>query len=76
MKFDPAMVTEEPIAPLFGDKPVMLGAGVTVNGTPEVCTPPASVTTTLPEIATAGTLTVIELVVQLMIVAAVPANFT
>jgi hypothetical protein len=55
----------------------MLGAGVTVNGIPALCTPPAAVITTLPETAPDGTTAVMLLVVQLLIdAAATLPNFT
>jgi hypothetical protein len=77
LKFDPAMVTEDAIAPELGVRLVMLGAGVTVNGIPALCTPPAAVITTLPETAPDGTTAVMLLVVQLLIdAAATLPNFT
>jgi len=76
LKFDPAIVTEDPTAPELGVRLEMLGAGVTVNGIPALCTPPAAVTTTLPVIAEDGTLAVMLLVVQPVIVAEVPPNVT
>jgi hypothetical protein len=78
LKFDPAIVTEAPTAPVFGVRLVMLGADVTVNvGPAGLETPPAAVTTTDPVVAPAGTTAVMLLVVQLVIdVAGVPLNFT
>ncbi len=76
-KFDPAMTMEDPTAPVLGVKDVMLGAAVTVNVTPLLATPPAAVTTTLPVVAPVGTLAVMLLALQLVIVVAVvPLNFT
>src|SRR5215472_1687094 len=57
-KFDPAITIDDPTPPLFGVRLLMLGAGVTVNETPLLCTPPAAVTTTFPVIAPVGTVAV------------------
>ena len=46
-KFDPLMVTTEPMAPVVGARLAMLGAGVTVNVDPLLACPP-TVTTTEP----------------------------
>jgi hypothetical protein len=76
-KFDPAIWIDEPTGPLLGDRLVMLGAAVTVKLTPLLETPPGTVTTTLPVVAPVGTTAVMLLVVQaLIVVAAVPLNFT
>ncbi len=76
-KLDPAITIDDPTAPVFGVNDVMLGAAVTVNVTPELATPPAAVTTTLPVVAPLGTVAVILLAPQLVIVVAlVPLNFT
>ncbi len=49
MKFDPAIVTEDPIAPALGDRLVTLGAGATVKFIPPlVCPPTVTVAATLP----------------------------
>jgi len=62
---------------VFGVNDVMLGAPVTVNVTPALATPPAAVTTTLPVVAPLGTVAVMLLAPQLVIVVAlVPLNFT
>ena len=54
----------------------MLGVGSTVKVTPLLAFPP-TVTTTLPFVAPVGTTATIEVLVQLVIVvAAVPLNFT
>jgi len=75
-KLVPVIVTEAPGAPEVGDRPVMLGAGTTVNGDPALATP-FTVTTTLPVIAPAGTVATIDVALQLMIaVAVVPLNVT
>jgi hypothetical protein len=76
-KFVPVIVTGVPTAPAVTDKLVMLGAGTTVNATPELATPPAAVTTTLPVVAPLGTVAVILLAPQLVIVVAlVPLKVT
>jgi hypothetical protein len=75
-KFAPLMVTEAPTNPDVGFKPVMLGAGtVTVKPTPLLATPP-TVTTTLPVVAPAGTVTRMLVALQLVAVAAIPLNVT
>ena len=56
-----------------GEMPVMFG--VTVKGTPVLATP-LTVTTTLPLVAAAGTVTSSEVVLQVVTVAAVPLNVT
>ena len=75
-KLLPAIVTLEPIAPEFGLRLLIAGAGVTVNVTPPDDTPPAAVTTTFPVVAPAGTTATMLLALQLVIVAVVPLNFT
>jgi hypothetical protein len=75
-KFAPAIVTEAPTAAELGDTLVMLGAGTTVNDTPLLFTPLAF-TTTLPVVAPLGTVTTIEVALQLpIVVAAVPLKVT
>jgi hypothetical protein len=75
-KFDPEIVTEAPTAPEIGDTLTMLGAGTTVNDTPLLFTPLAF-TTTLPVVAPVGTVTTIDVALQLLIVAAaVPLKLT
>src|SRR5579864_1127062 len=76
-KFDPAITIDEPTAPAFGVRLLILGAPVTVKETPVLAIPPAAVTTTLPVIAPAGTTAVMLVALQFVIdVAAVPLNFT
>jgi len=70
---DPVIVTDVPIAPDVGDKLVMFGA--TEKLTPLLANP-ATVTTTLPVAAAAGTGTVIELGPHPVGVAAVPLKVT
>jgi len=68
---------DDPTAPVFGVSVEMLGAAVTVNVTPELATPPAAVTTTLPVVAPLGTVAVMLLAVQFVIdVALVPLKVT
>src|SRR6267142_244987 len=76
-KFDPAITMDDPTAPVLGVSDVMLGVAVTVNVTPELATPPAAVTTTLPVVAPLGTVAVILPAAQLVIVVAlVPLKVT
>jgi hypothetical protein len=75
-KFTPEIVTGVPTTPDTGFKLVMLGAGtVTVKLTPLLATPP-TVTTTLPDVAPAGTVATMLVALQLVVVAAVPLNVT
>jgi hypothetical protein len=74
-KFVPEIVTEAPRAAAFGDKPVILGAGVTVKVTPALAWPP-TVTTTAPVVAPLGTGAVILVLPQIVGVEAVPLNLT
>lgn len=74
-KFDPAMVTDAPTAPVVGERLVILGAGTTVKLIPLVFTPLAFATT-LPFVALVGTVVTIEVALQLMMVAAIPLNLT
>lgn len=74
-KFDPAMVTDAPTAPVVGERLVILGAGTTVKLIPLVFTPLAF-TTTLPFVALVGTVVTIEVALQLVMVAAMLLNLT
>ncbi len=75
-KFVPVMVTVAPTDPDAGFKLAMLGADVvTVKATPALATPP-TVTTTLPVVAPAGTVTTMLVALQLVAVAATPLNVT
>ena len=77
-KFVPVMVTAAPIAPEFGDKPVMLGVEddvTTVNPT-RLLPVPLTVTATLPVEAPVGTFVAIEVSDQLVVLAAVPLKVT
>ena len=77
-KFDPLIVTDVPTGPEVGERLVIAGAvevAVTVNVTPLLATPP-TVTTTAPVVAPVGTGAVIEVLLQLLGLAAVPLNVT
>jgi hypothetical protein len=75
-KFVPVIVTAAPTAPEVGDKLVMLGAATIVKLTPLLFTPLAF-TTAFPVVAPVGTVTTIEVALQLVIaVAVVVLNFT
>jgi len=75
-KFAPKIVTEEPIAPADGLRLLMLGGGGgTVKFTPLLAMP-ATVTTTLPVVAPAGTGTTMLVALQLVGNAKTPLNAT
>src|SRR5260370_30611858 len=74
-KVRPVIVTEVPITPEVGDKPLMLGGGITVNDTPLLACP-FTVTTTLPVVAPAGTGATIAVVLQLVGTALLPLKLT
>ena len=75
-KFAPAIVTEVPIAPADGLRLVMLGGGgVTVKLTPLLAIP-ATVTTTFPVVAPAGTGTTMLVAPQLVGSAPMPLKET
>ena len=75
-KLAPVIVTELPVKPDVGFRPVILGPGeVTVKLTPLLATPP-TVTATFPVVAPAGTGTTMLVAVQLVGVAAIPLNVT
>jgi hypothetical protein len=67
------MVIDAPIAPEVWLRLVM--AGITVNDEPLLACPP-TVTTTLPVVAAAGTVTTMLVALQVVTVAAVPLNVT
>ena len=71
----PTIVTEVPTSPDDGLRLVMLGGFVTVNGTP-LLEMPLIDTTTLPEEAPAGTGTMIEVSLQLVVLAVIPLKAT
>jgi len=72
-KLVPVMVTAVPLAPLVGDKLAMLGVTVKLNPLLEV---PLTVTTTLPLVATEGTVATIDVGLHPVAVAAIPLNVT
>ena len=74
-KFVPVSVTAAPTAPDVIDRLVMLGAETTVKLFPLLFTPLAN-TTTFPVVAPLGTVTEIDVALQLDTVAVVPLNFT
>lgn len=75
-KFVPVMMIEVPATPEVGERLVMLGGGNTVKFTLLLFTPLAF-TTTLPVVAPVGTLTTIDVALQLpIVVAAVPLKDT
>lgn len=74
-KFEPATVTDAPIAPLAGDSVEITGAGSTVKLRPPLATPP-TVTTTLPVEAVAGTVATMVVAFQEVVVAVTPLNLT
>ena len=71
VKLLPAIEMDAPGSPLGGVKLLIVGGTATVKLTPLLATPPAAVTTTLPDIAPDGTKAVMLLVVQLLIDVAV-----
>lgn len=74
-KFEPAIVTDAPIAADGGDRLVILGAGTTVKVKPLLAVP-LTVTITLPVVAPDGTLATMVLFPQLVTLAVTPLNFT
>ena len=75
-KFAPPIVTGVPITPDPGVTLVMLGADtVTVKLDPLLVCPP-TVTTTLPVVAPAGTVTTMLVALQFVAVAVIPLNVT
>ncbi len=71
----PAIVIEVPAAPEVGLRLVMLGGVETINAMALLVTPP-TVTTTFPVVAPAGTGAIMDVLFQLVGVAAVPLNVT
>src|SRR6266446_223973 len=74
-KLVPEIVTDVPTNPEVGLKLVMLGGSVTVKFTPLLTTPLMD-TTTFPEVAPAGTGTMIWVSLQLVVLAVKPLNDT
>jgi hypothetical protein len=75
-KFEPAMVTVVPTAPLVGDKLVIAGAVLVTVKVPALLATLPTVTTTFPLVAPVGTGTAMLVADQLVGVAAVPLNVT
>src|SRR5215469_13264335 len=75
-KFVPVIVTGVPTVPEVGLRVLIVGAeAVTVKLTPLLARPP-TVTTTLPVVAPAGTVTAMFVLLQVLAVAAVPLKVT
>jgi hypothetical protein len=74
-KFDPLIITDVPTTPEDGDRPLITGDWITVNGEPLLLVPP-TVTTIFPVVAPLGTGTTIELALQLLGVEVVPLKLT
>jgi len=74
-KLLPLIVTAVPTRPLDGERLVRVGVGMTVNVSALLARPP-TVTTTLPDVAPAGTGTTMLVADQDVGVAAVPLNVT
>jgi hypothetical protein len=74
-KFVPVMVTNAPTTPDAGDRLPIVGEPRTVNATPLEAMS-FSVTTTLPVVASKGTITVIDVGLQFETVAVVPLKVT
>jgi hypothetical protein len=77
-KFVPVIVTEVPATPIVGENPVIVGGSgtVTVNDDALVAEPEGLVTAIVPLVAPVGTVTSMLVVVDAVIVAAVPLNVT
>jgi hypothetical protein len=75
-KFAPAIVTAAPIAPLVGDKDVIVGAVVVTVNVALLLAAPPTVTTTDPLVAPAGTFATMLVADQLVGVALVLLNVT
>jgi hypothetical protein len=72
-KFVPVNVTDVPTRPEAGERFVIVGGVIKVNGTP-LLTRPETVTTALPVVARLGTGTAMPVELQLVGVATVPLN--
>jgi hypothetical protein len=76
-KFDPAIVTEAPVAPDVGDTLVVVGVASTVNDLLVLLFTPDTVTRTVPVVAPVGTMATMLVALQLVMeVAVVPLNVT
>jgi len=76
VKLVPVMTTLVPTGPLVGEKPEIVGAGITMNGAVLVAVPPGVVTEIGPVVAAAGTVAVtcvVELTVKDVLA---PLNWT
>jgi hypothetical protein len=71
----PVIVTAAPTAPVVIERLVILGAVTTVKLLPLLAAP-ETVTTTLPVVAPVGTVATMLVLLQLVVVAVVPLNFT
>jgi hypothetical protein len=76
LKLFPERITVAPTAPLLGVNPDMVGVGNTVKSTALVTVIPLTVTETFPDVAPAGTVVVMLLIVEAVITAVVLLNFT
>jgi hypothetical protein len=76
LKLFPEMITVAPTAPLVGLNPVIDGVGNTVKSLTLVTVTPLTVTEIFPEVAPAGTVVVMLLVVEAVMTAVVLLNFT
>src|SRR5208282_4430937 len=74
-KFTPVIVSDDPTVPAGSERLEMSGRLPTANGRPLLATPP-TVTTTLPEVGLACTVTEMLVGPQLVTVAAVPLKVT
>jgi hypothetical protein len=74
-KFVPLTLTTVPMGPALGLTPVMLGGGVTAKGRPLLGVP-ATLTTTFPVVAPAGTDVTMLVSLQEVAVAVVPLKVT
>jgi hypothetical protein len=74
-KFAPTIVIEAPTRPDVADKLLIFGVGRTVNENPLLATL-LTVTTTFPVVAPVGTVTAMDVALQLVVVAVVPLNLT
>ena len=76
VKAVPVIVTLAPIAPLVGEKLVMVGGDTTVKLLALVAVPPGVVTLIVPPVAPVGTVALICVAELTVNVAVVPLNFT
>jgi hypothetical protein len=74
-KFTPVIVTTVPVGPITGESPVMPGPEPTTKINPLLVAVP-TVTVTGPVVAPVGTVAVMLVLIQAVVVAVVPLNFT